>query len=326
MITHAILVSRYGGPEVLTWQATELGEPGPGEVRVRHTAIGVNFIDVYFRQGSYVGPGFPLQLGNEACGVVEAVGPGVTAFRSGDRVAYGFAPLGAYAEARLIGAEQLVHVPDGIDDRVAAAIMLKGMTAEYLLHRTYRVKEGDFILVHAAAGGVGLLLCQWARSLGARVIGTAGTDEKAALAANNGCEHTLVYTREDVRARVRAITAGAGVRVVYDSVGKDTFEVSLDCLASRGLLVLFGQSSGKVAPIDPQVLNAKGSLFLTRPSLGHYVGERKELLESAASVFAAVRAGTLSVKIGAEYPLREAAKAHADLEARRTTGSTVLIP
>jgi NADPH2:quinone reductase len=326
MSTHAILVPRYGGPEVLTWQATELGEPGPGEVRVRHTAIGVNFIDVYFRQGAYAGPGFPLPLGNEACGVVEAVGSGVTAFRSGDRVAYGFAPLGAYAEARLIGAEQLVHVPDGIDDRVAAAIMLKGMTAEYLLHRTYRVKEGDFILVHAAAGGVGLLLSQWARSLGARVIGTAGTDEKAALAANNGCEHTIVYTREDVRGRVRAITAGAGVRVVYDSVGKDTFEMSLDCLAPRGLLVLFGQSSGKVAPIDPQVLNAKGSLFLTRPSLGHYVGERAELLESAASVFAAVRHGTVSVKIGAEYPLREAAKAHADLEARRTTGSTVLIP
>jgi NADPH2:quinone reductase len=324
--THAVLVPHYGGPDVLIWQETELPEPGPGEVLVRHTAVGVNFIDVYFRQGVYAGPGFPMSLGKEGCGVVEAVGSGVTGFRNGDRVAYGFAPLGAYAEARLIGAEQLVHVPDGIDDRVAAAIMLKGMTAEYLLHRTCAVKKGDFILVHAAAGGVGLLLCQWARHLGARVIGTAGSDEKAALAANNGCEHTIVYTREDVASRVRTLTGGAGVRVVYDSVGKDTFAASLDSLAPRGMLVLFGQSSGKVAPIDPQLLNAKGSLFLTRPSLGHYVGERAELLESAASLFGAVRDGTLSVKIGAEYALRDAAKAHADLEARRTVGSTVLVP
>jgi NADPH2:quinone reductase len=326
LATHAVVASRHGGPEVLIYQDVELAEPGPGEVRVRHTAIGVNFIDVYFRQGAYPGPGFPLPLGKEACGVVDAVGPGVTEVHAGDRVAYGFAPLGAYAGARLIGAEHLVHVPDGIDDRVVAAIMLKGMTAEYLLHRTCAVKKGDFVLVHAAAGGVGLLLCQWARHLGARVIGTVGTDEKAALAANNGCEHTIVYSREDVSGRVRALTAGAGVRVVYDSVGKDTFASSLDCLAPRGMLALFGQSSGKVAPIDPQILNAKGSLFLTRPSLAHYVGERAELVASADAVFGAVREGTLSVKVGAEYALKDAAKAHADLEARRTTGSTVLIP
>jgi NADPH2:quinone reductase len=321
-----IVVERHGGPEVLSWQEAELAEPGPSEVRVRHTAIGVNFIDVYFRTGLYEGPPFPFCPGSEGAGVVEAVGSGVMEFRPGDRVAYGFGPPGAYAEARLIGAEQLVRIPQGIEDRVAAAVMLKGMTAEYLLHRTYAVRRGDAILVHAAAGGVGLLLCQWASHLGARVIGTVGSDEKAALARANGCHDIIVYTREDVAARVRELTGGAGVRVVYESVGKSTFEASLDSLSKRGMLVLFGQSSGKVPPVDPQILNAKGSLFLTRPTLGHYIAERRELLESAGRVFAAIQEGALTVTIGATYPLREAARAHEALEARRTTGSTVLLP
>ncbi|HVW30676.1 MAG TPA: quinone oxidoreductase [Polyangiaceae bacterium] len=321
-----IVIERTGGPEVLSWQEGELPALGPNDVRVRHTAIGVNFIDVYFRQGVYPASGFPLPLGKEAAGVVEAVGGAVTEFRAGDRVAYGFAPLGAYSEARVISADELVHVPNGIDDRVAAAIMLKGMTAEYLLHRTYAVRPGDVILVHAAAGGVGLLLCQWAKHLGARVIGTVGSERKAQLAARHGCDETILYTKEDVAQRVRELTHGAGVRVVYDSVGKDTFDGSLSSLAKRGMLVLFGQSSGKVPPLDLQVLNAKGSLFVTRPSLGHYVGTRPELVESARRLFDAVSAGTLRVEIGATYPLREAARAHVELEARRTTGSTVLLP
>jgi NADPH2:quinone reductase len=321
-----IVIERTGGPEVLAWHEVELPEPGPHDVRVRHTAVGVNFIDVYFRQGVYPASGFPLPLGKEAAGVVEAVGNAVTEFRAGDRVAYGFAPLGAYSEARVLSADELVRVPDGIDDAMAAAIMLKGMTAEYLLHRTCAVRPGDTILVHAAAGGVGLLLCQWAKHLGARVIGTVSNERKGQLAASHGADHVILYTKENVVQRVRELTDDAGVRVVYDSVGKDTFDASLSSLARRGMLVLFGQSSGKVPPVDLQVLNAKGSLFVTRPSLGHYVGTRPELLDSARRLFAAVSAGTLKVEIGAKYPLREAARAHVELEARRTMGSTVLLP
>jgi len=321
-----IIVERNGGPEVLKWESVELPAPGAGEVRVRHTAIGVNFVDVYLRTGAYPSATFPFALGREACGVVESVGASVTELREGDRVAYGFAPPGAYAEARLISGEQLVKVPDGIDDRVAAAIMLKGMTAEYLLHRTVAVRPGNTVLVHAAAGGVGLILVQWAKLLGARVIGTVGNDAKAELVRAVGCDEVIVYGQEDVARRVRELTRGAGVQVVYDSVGKDTFDGSLDCLAPRGMLALFGQSSGKVAPFDPQLLNSKGSLFLTRPTLAHYVSERRELLESAGRVFAAVLSGSVKVKIGATYPLREVARAHIELEARRTTGSTILLP
>jgi len=321
-----VVIDRNGGPEVLSWQLVELPELGPHDVRVRHTAIGVNFIDVYFRQGVYPASGFPLPLGREAAGVVEAVGGAVTDLRVGDRVAYGFAPLGAYSEARVLSADELVRLPDGVDDTVAAAIMLKGMTAEYLLHRTYPVRPGEVVLVHAAAGGVGLLLCQWAKHLGARVIGTVGSEAKAELAARHGCDETILYDRENVAQRVRELTDEAGARVVYDSVGKDTFEASLSSLGKRGMLVLFGQSSGKVPPIDLQVLNARGSLFVTRPSLGHYVGTRPELLASVNRLFAALLDGTLKVNIGRTFPLREAARAHVELEARRTTGSTVLLP
>jgi NADPH2:quinone reductase len=251
---------------VLEWTEGEVGEPGDGEVRVKHGAVGVNFIDVYFRTGAYAAPPCPYVPGLEAAGRVTAVGAGVTDLAVGDRVAYASGPMGAYAEERLMVASRVVKVPEGISDESAAAIMLKGMTAEYLIHRTYPVKRGDVILVHAAAGGVGLLLCQWAKHLGATVIGTVGTDAKATLAADNGCDHPVVYTREDVASRVRAITGGEGVPVVYDSVGKDTFDASLDCLAPRGMMVLFGQSSGKVPPFDPQLLANKGSLFFTRPN------------------------------------------------------------
>ena len=324
--TGRIVIERTGGPDALTWQEIDLPPLGPHDVLLRQTAVGVNFIDVYFRQGVYPATGFPLPLGKEGAGVVEAVGAAVTDFKPGDRVAYGFAPLGAYAEARVIAADELVPVPEGIDDRTAAAVMLKGMTAEYLLHRTYAVRPGDDVLVHAAAGGVGLLLCQWASHLGARVIGTVGSEQKAELAQANGCRETILYTKESVAKRVRELTGGRGVRVVYDSVGKDTFEASLDSLGTRGMLVLFGQSSGKVAPLDLQVLNAKGSLFVTRPSLGHYVGTRPELLDSARKLFSAISSGVLSVRIGRTFALREAARAHVELEARRTTGSTVLLP
>jgi NADPH2:quinone reductase len=321
-----VVVRGHGGPEVLAWSEAEVGEPGHGDVRLRHTAVGVNFIDVYFRSGQYPAPGFPFVLGMEACGVVEAVGPGVADLSVGDRVGYASGPLGSYAEARLMPADRVVRVPEGIDDATAAAILLKGMTAEYLLHRTIEVRAGDTVLVHAAAGGVGLILCQWAKHLGATVIGTVGSEEKARLALANGCDHALFYQRENIPDRVRAITGGAGVRVVYDSVGRDTFEASLDCLAPRGLLALFGQSSGKVAPFDPQLLNFKGSIFLTRPSLAHYTGTRADLVLSSSRLFEAVLRGAVKVHIGQTYALRDAARAHEALEARRTTGSIVLTP
>jgi len=325
-MSKAIRVERTGGPEVLQWADMPVGQPGPGEALVRHTAIGLNFIDVYHRRGLYPLPSLPAVIGLEAAGRVEAVGPGVTEVVPGDRVAYAGGPTGAYSEARVIPSDRLVKLPDGIDDRRAAAMMLKGMTAEYLLRRTYAVKPGDAMLVHAAAGGVGLIVCQWAKTLGATVIGTVGTRDKAELANAHGCDHVIVTGEEDVVARVREITGGEGVSVVYDSVGKDTFMRSLDCLRPRGLMVSFGQASGMVPPLDISILSAKGSLFLTRPTLMTYTASREDLMASAAALFDAVLRGGVRIEVRQTYPLRDAARAHADLEARKTTGSTVLIP
>jgi NADPH:quinone reductase len=322
---HAIRIHETGGPEVLRWDRVELDEPGPGQARVRHTAVGVNFIDTYHRSGLYpVGP-FPAILGREAAGVVEAVGAGVTDVKPGDRVAYVMG-AGTYTEAQVVTASTLIPVPEGVGDREAAAVTLKGLTAWYLLRRTHRVSKGETILVHAAAGGVGLILCQWASLLGATVIGTVGSDEKAELAREHGCHHSIVYTREDFAEAVRDLTGGAGVPVVYDSVGKDTFAGSLDCLAPLGLMVSFGQSSGPVPLFNVLTLSSKGSLFLTRPTLNHYVARPEELLSAAAELFEVVRAGKVKVRIGARYPLRDAAAAHRDLEARKTSGSVLLIP
>lgn len=319
----AIRIHESGGPEVLRWEDVEVGAPGPGEVRVRQTAVAVNYIDTYQRSGLY-----PMKLpgiiGNEAAGVVEAVGEGVTGLREGDRIAYP-GLLGAYAEARLLPADKVVKIPDGIEDRQAAAMMIKGMTAEYLLFRTYSVKKGDTILIHAAAGGVGLIACQWAKHLGATVIGTVSTDEKAALAKAHGCDHPIIYTRENFVERVKEITGGAMLPVVYDSVGATTFMDSLKCLKPRGLMVSFGQSSGKIPPIDVGVLAAHGSLYLTRPTLVSYTLTRAELEEVAGNVFAAVRQGIVKVEINHTYALKDAAQAHRDLEGRKTTGSSVLI-
>ena len=323
--THVVRVHQTGGPEVLRWEKIELPAPAPGEVRVRHTAIGLNFLDTYFRTGLYPLP-LPAVLGSEAAGVVEAIGQGVTEVRKGDRVAYGTGPTGAYAEVRNVPVAHVVKLPDAIDDTTAAAVMLKGMTAQYLCRRTYAVQKGDHILVHAAAGGVWLLLCQWAKHLGAIVIGTVGSEEKAKLAAEHGCDHVLFYRTEDVAARVREITNGERVPVVYDSVGKDTFLTSLDCLRPRGLMVTFGNSSGPVGPIDPRILAQKGSLFLTRPTLGDYVRTRAELDATARDLFDVIASGAVRVRVAQTYPLRDAEGAHRDLEARKTTGSTVLIP
>ena len=325
IMPHAIRVHETGGPEVLRWEAIEVGEPGPGEVRLRHLAVGLNFIDVYHRTGLYPLP-LPFVPGLEAAGVVEAVGDTVEGIEVGDRVAYGAGPLGAYSEARLMPADKLVRIPSGVDDRSAAAMMLQGMTVEYLLRRTYRVRAGDTIVIHAAAGGVGLIACQWARHLGATVIGTVGNDEKAELARAHGCDHPVVYTRESFVDRVKELTGGRGVPVVYDSVGRDTFLDSLECLAPRGLMVSFGQSSGSVAPIDPGLLSAKGSLFLTRPTLMSYVATRGELESAAAALFEVVAGGHVKVEVRRTFPLAEAAEAHRALEGRQTTGSTVLVP
>lgn len=323
-MTHAIRFHEHGGPEVLAWEEITLAPPGPGEALVRHTAVGLNFVDVYVRKGLYPAK-LPSGLGTEAAGVVEAVGEGVTDLAPGDRVAYGHAPVGAYAEARLIPADRLVKLPDAIDDRTAAAMMLKGLTVQYLLRQTYVVRKGDTILCHAAAGGVGLILCQWAKHLGATVIGTVGSDEKAALARAHGCDHPIVYTREDFVARVLEITGGAKVPVVYDSIGKDTFMRSLDCVAPRGLMVSFGSASGPVESFNLGVLATKGSLYLTRPSLATYVAKREALVAMAAELFDVVRSGAVKIEVHQTYPLKEAARAHRDLEARKTTGSTVLV-
>jgi len=300
-----------------------VGAPGPGQVRLRHRYVGVNFIDVYHRTGLYLQP-LPFTPGSEGAGVVTEVGPGVTDLRAGDRVAYAGGNPGAYSEERLYPADRLVPLPEGIDERTAAAMLLKGMTAQYLLHQTIQVQAGDTILVHAAAGGVGALLVQWARHLGARVIGTVGNPAKADLARRHGCAEVVVVDRHDFVARVKEITGGEGVRVVYDSVGKDTFLGSLDCLRRRGMLVLFGQSSGSVAPFDPILLANKGSLFLTRPSLFAYVATRPELLATAADLFRVVASGAVKIDPPRVVPLAQAAEAHRALEARQTTGSTVL--
>src|SRR5947207_993755 len=321
---YAIRINEYGGADKLCWEKVDVGEPGPGQVRVRNTAIGLNYIDTYHRSGLYPMP-LPLILGSEGAGVVEAVGPKVKDLKAGDRVAYA-GPIGAYAEVLLRPAERLVKIPAGIDDREAAAMMLKGMTAWYLCRRTYRVKKGDTILVHAAAGGVGQILCQWTKELGATVIGTVGSEEKATLARKAGCKHVIVTSKEKIAERVKAIMKGKGVPVVYDGVGKDTFMDSLDCLSPLGLMVSFGNASGAVPPVNIGILAQKGSLFLTRPTLVNYTATREELLTAPRELFAVVKSGAVKVKINQTYPLREAARAHADLESRKTTGSTVLLP
>ena len=322
---HAIRLESFGGPEVMKWEAVEVGEPGEGQARVRHTAVGVNYIDTYHRTGLYPIP-LPGGLGSEAAGVVEAVGPGVTVVKPGDRVAYAGGPPGSYSESRVIPAHLLVPIPDGVTDEVAAAVMLKGMTAQYLIKRTYPVKAGETVLYHAAAGGVGLIACQWLRALGVHVIGTVGSDEKAAIAKAHGCEHVIISTREDIPARVKEITGGAGVPVVFDSVGKDTFNASLDCLRPRGLLVSFGNASGKVPPIDIGILSAKGSLYLTRPTLATYTATRPELEATADDVFQIIGSGAVKVEIRHRYKLSDAAQVHRDLEGRKTVGSIVMTP
>jgi len=322
----AIRIHEHGGPEVLRWEEVEVGEPGPGQLRVRHGAVGLNYIDVYHRTGLYPLPSLPWTLGMEGAGRVEAVGEGVTEFKPGDRIAYASPPVGAYAEVRLMPADRVVALPDAIDDRTAAAMMLQGMTAQYLLRRTYRVQPGDAILLHAAAGGVGLIASQWARHLGATVIGTVGSEEKAELARAHGCHHTILYNRENFVERVREITGGQGVVVVYDSVGKDTFMGSLDCLRPLGMMVSFGNASGPVPPFEPAILAAKGSLFFTRPTLMTYTAQRADLLASAAELFGVVSSGAVRIEVRQTYPLAETARAHRDLEARQTTGSTVLLP
>jgi len=311
-----------GGPEVLKWEEVEVGDPGPRQIRLRQEAAGLNFIDVYHRTGLYP-QAMPFIPGVEGAGVVEAVAPDVAAVKIGDRVAYG-GPVGGYAEVRLIPADRVVKLPDAISFEQAAGMMLRGMTAHMLLRRVHAVKAGETILVHAAAGGVGLILCQWAKALGATVIGTVGSDEKAELAHAHGCDHPIVYTRQDFVAEVERITAGAKVPVVYDGVGRDTFMKSLDCLARRGMMASFGNSSGPVEPFQPGILAQKGSLFLTRPTLYDYTLDRADLETAAAELFEVVASGKVKIEIGQRFPLRDAAEAHRALEARKTTGSTVL--
>ena len=322
----AIRIHRTGGPDAMQWEDVELGAPGPGEIRIRHEAVGLNYIDVYFRTGLYPAPSLPFSPGMEGAGVVEAVGEGVDALAVGDRVAYAAPPVGSYAEERLMPADKVVKVPAGIDSRQAAAMMLQGMTVEYLLRRTRPVRSGDTILFHAAAGGVGLIACQWAKHLGATVIGTVGSDEKAELARAHGCDHPIVYTRESFTERVRELTNGAGVPVIYDAVGRDTFEGSLDCLRPRGMLVSFGQSSGKIDPFDVGILSAKGSLYITRPTLMTYTASRADLEASARALFDVVGSGAVRIAVNQTFPLAEAANAHRALESRQTTGSTILLP
>jgi NADPH2:quinone reductase len=322
-MAHAIRFEKTGGPEVLAWQEVAVAKPAQGQVRLRHSAVGLNFIDTYQRSGLYSLP-LPSGLGSEAAGVVEEVGPGVSGLKPGDRVAYAGGPIGAYADERVMPADRLVPVPAGITDQQAAAMMLKGMTAWYLVRRTHPVKPGETILIHAAAGGVGLIVCQWAKHLGATVIGTVGDDEKAALVKKHGCDYPIVYRHEDFVARVGEITQGKKLPVVYDSVGKDTFYKSLDCLAPLGLMVSFGQSSGAIGPVDIGILSAKGSLFLTRPTLVNYTATREDLLTASRELFEVVQSGAVKIAINQTYPLRDAARAHRDLEGRKTTGQTVL--
>ena len=324
-MVQAIRIQQPGGPEVMQWQEIDLPAPGPGQARVRHTAVGLNYIDTYHRSGLYNLP-LPSGIGMEGAGIVEAVGPDVKDLVEGDRVAYAAGPPGSYSEARIIAADRLVKIPEGVSDQQAAAMMLKGLTTQYLIRRIHKVKEGDTILMHAAAGGVGLILCQWAAALGATVIGTVGSKDKAELAKAHGCHHTILYREEDFVERVKEITAGKGVPVVYDGVGKDTFMKSLDCLSPLGLMVAFGQSSGNVPPLELGVLSAKGSLFLTRPTLVTYTAKREDLVASANDLFDAVKSGKVKIDINQTYPLKDVVKAHQDLEARKTTGSTVFLP
>ena len=323
MVT-AIRVHEVGGPDVMRVEEVFVGDPGPGEVRLRHTAIGVNFIDTYFRSGLYKTQ-LPFIPGNEAAGVVEATGDGVTEFKPGNRVAYIFGP-GTYVQERIVPAARLVPVPDGVSDEVAAAVLLKGLTAQYLLHRTFKVEPGHEILIHAAAGGVGLIAGQWAKHIGARVIGTAGSPDKIELALAHGYDHVINYRTEDFVAGTIALTEGRKVEVVYDSVGKDTFQGSLDVLKPLGLLALFGQSSGPVPPVDLNILNQKGSLFVTRPSLFAYMDKREVLLKAAEALFGLIASGVLKIAVNQTFPLGEARAAHEALEGRHTTGTTILVP
>ena len=324
-MTKAIRMNRNGGPEVMEYVDVEVGEPGPGEARVRHEAIGVNFIDVYFRTGLYPST-LPSGLGQEGAGVVEAIGEGVTEVKVGDRVAYAGRPNGAYAESRIMPSSILLRLPDGIDFETGAAMMLQGLTVQYLLNRTYKVQPGDTILFHAAAGGVGLIACQWAKALGVNLIGTVGSDEKAALAKAAGAAHVINYNTENFVERVKEITNGEKVPVVYDSIGKDTFIGSLDCLRPLGMMVSFGNASGPVPPFSLSELASRGSLFITRPTLFSYAAKRSDLEAMAADLFQMVSSGKVKIDIRQRYKLADAAQAHIDLEARKTTGSSILLP
>lgn len=324
-MVHAIRIHGYGGPEQLKWESIEVGDPGVGQLRLRHLAVGINYIDTYHRSGLYPVGDFPAIIGMEGCGEVIAVGEGVSEFSIGDRVAYAN-PIGSYAEERVIPADRVVKVPDAIEATTAAGMMLQGMTVRYLLNVTHKVGPETTMLFHAAAGGVGLIACQWAKHLGATIIGTVGSDEKAALAKAHGCTHTINYRSENFVERVREITNGAGVDVVYDSIGKDTFPLSLDCLKPLGLWVSYGAASGPIANFDIGILGKKGSLFATRPTLFTYIAKREDLVATSNELFDLVGRGIVKIPVNQTYPLREAAQAHLDLEARKTTGSTVLLP
>lgn len=323
---YAVRVHQLGGPEQLRYEQVEVGEPRRGEARIRHTAIGLNFTDIHFRTGRYPLPSLPHVIGMEAAGVIEAVGDGVSAFQPGDRVAYAATTPGSYAQATVMPATRLIKLPDFIDDEAAASTILKGLTAQYLIRSAYTIRQGETILVQAAAGGVGLIICQWAHHLGVRVIGTVSTPEKAALASANGCDETILYTREDVAVRVRELTAGAGLPVVYDGVGGSTYETSLQCLKRRGLAVFYGSAGGVIPPFDLWRLNRMGSLYVTYAGLADYLHEPAEMNERAADLFAMMRGGIVRVPIHKRYRLADAAQAHADLEGRRTTGASLLIP
>ncbi|MEH6629433.1 MAG: quinone oxidoreductase [Halopseudomonas aestusnigri] len=316
----------YGGPEVLKYEQVEIGTPSEGQIRLKQTAIGLNFIDVYHRTGLYPMDALPSGIGLEAAGIIEEIGPGVTDLHIGDRVAYGTGPIGSYAQHRIIPADKVILIPERISDDHAASMMLQGMTTEYLIRRAYCVQPGDTVLFHAAAGGVGSIAVQWLNALGATVIGTVGSEKKAEIAKSKGCHHTINYKTEDFVERIKDITDGKGVNVVYDSVGKDTFMGSLDCLKVRGTMVTFGNASGPVPSIEPLLLNQKGGLYLTRPSLAHYCGTYKDMVASATSLFDIVSSGAVKIEVNQSYALSEAVVAHQDLEARKTTGSTILIP
>jgi NADPH:quinone reductase len=328
--SNAIRIHKTGGPEELRFETIEVGSPGPDEVRLRHTAIGLNFTDIHHRTGRYPGPGMPLTIGMEAAGVIEEVGTNVHEFKVGDRVAYGGASPslspGAYCQLRIMDPARLVKIPDWLNDETAAAVFLKGLTAQYLLRGAYPVKRGETVLIHAVAGGVGLLMSQWANRLGATVIGTVSSPEKATVAREHGCHHPIIYTQEDVLTRVRELTDGEGVPVVYDSVGASTFEISLSCLQRRGMVVSFGSASGPVAPLEIFRLNRMGSLYVTGAGLADYISTRSELLERATDLFDTLKSGAVRVSINQRYPLAEAARAHRDIEARRTVGSSILLP